>query len=76
MSDGGEKFTIVKKQCGDRRVSKPSGIAEDSVKHRLTVRRRAGDGAKNLARRGLLLYGVRKLAPQRLNRIYRFGRLI
>ena len=44
------------------RVAQPRGIFRDHIQHRLDIRRRAGDHAQNLARRGLLLQRFGELA--------------
>ena len=44
------------------RITQPRGILRDHIQHRLDIRRRAGDDAQNLARRGLLLQRFGELA--------------
>ena len=46
------------------RVAQPRGTLGNRVQHRLNVRRRTGDDAQDLARRGLLLQA--SVSPVRL----------
>ena len=45
-------------------LTKSRSIFRDSIQHRLDIRRRAGDDAKNLTRRGLLLQRLLELVEQ------------
>jgi hypothetical protein len=57
------------------RVAQSGGILRDDVQHRLDVRRRAGDDAKNLTGRSLLLQGFLEFLEQ-TNILYRNHGLI
>ena len=52
---GHEEGSIDAKNLSIRGFAQSGGVLVDNVKHRLDIRRRAGDHAQDLARRSLLL---------------------
>jgi len=55
-----EQLSVVSEDAGDLRIAEARRAVRDGVKDRLDIRRRAGDHAQNLARRRLLLEGLRQ----------------
>ena len=71
MSDDAEPVAIDLEDRGIEGVAQTGGAPQHGREHGLDVGRRAGDDAKNLARRCLLLLRVRKLAVPRLQELRR-----
>ena len=66
MGDRGEYITINTADQGIASVAQPRRVLRDHIQHRLNVRRRTGDHAKDLTRRRLLLQRLGEIAIARL----------